>query len=354
MNPKLSVLMPIYNGEKFLRATLDSLMHQSYRDFEIVAVNDGSTDNSRELVRSYEDARIRLIDNPRNLGQTTSLQVALDSARGEYVARQDQDDVSMPDRFAKQVAFLDQHSEAGALGTSYCVIDETGKALPGTAVFYPPETRAEMAWKLLWTDRLVDSSVMFRRSLAVNLGGYNRSYRYAQDYDLWVRMSFAAGIARLPDVLLQLRIHSSNASSRFAKAQDQEVCAILRESLTRFVPVLSLAEAACIWRVDTLNRPESRADVLFTANIIESVFKVFQSGVNRSDLPSIKKAFAEKLIKLAIKNRGLLGWRIMLVLLRAWAGYPVLPFQPSIVAGWWQQRMQARRFRQIVSAQWTE
>lgn len=353
MNPKVSVLMPIYNGGRYLRLAIDSILEQSLSDFEIIAVNDSSTDDSRDIVLSYSDPRVRLIDNPRNLGQTGSLQVALEAARGEYIARQDQDDVSLPERFAKQVAYFAQCSDIGVLGTSYCVINELTQVVDGTAAAYSPETVSEMAWRLLWTDRLVDSSVMARRAVAVKVGGYNRAYRYAQDYDLWLRMSFEVGVARLTDVLLQLRIHGLNASNMFAEAQEREAHEILRDTLTRFVPI-SLEDAARVWRVDTLEQSHPIADVLLTVEIVQSVFRVFKSGIERSEMSSVKRAFAEKLIKIAFKNRTVLGPRAIAVLFRAWAGYPALPFQPATVAGWWQQRRQARRYRDFVSAEWTD
>lgn len=354
-NPKVSVLLPIYNGEQYLRRTLDSLLQQSFKDFEVVAVNDASTDQSRAIVESYNDPRIRLIDNPQNVGQTASLQIALENSRAEYVARQDQDDVSLPERFARQVAFLDSHAGVGVLGTSLCVINEHDQVVWGTAAFYSDETLSEMAWRLLWTDRLVDSSVMFRRRDALKVGGYNLSYRYAQDYDLWVRLSSEVGVARLPEVLLQLRIHSDNASNRFAEAQQREVYLILSQALTRFLPAeLSLEDAARIWRVDNLTESQTRDDVFLTTAIIEKTFQAFSRGLSGQELSSVRKAVAEKIIKIAVRNRASLGWQALRVLFRAWVSYPVLPFQPAVMAGWWQQKRQAQRFRQLVDGLWTE
>ena len=354
-NPKVSVLLPIYNGEQYLRRTLDSLLQQSFKDFEVVAVNDASTDQSRAIVESYNDPRIRLIDNPQNVGQTASLQIALENSRAEYLARQDQDDVSLPERFAKQVAFLDSHPEVGVLGTGYCVIDEHSQELGGTAAFYADETLSEMAWRLLWTARLVDSSVMFRRRDAVEVGGFNLAYRYAQDYDLWVRLSFEVGVARIPEVLLQFRVHSDNASNRFAEAQQLEVYSILSQSLTRYLPAeLTPEDAERIWRVDNLNKSQARVDIMLTVGIIEKTFKAFSRGLSGRELASVKKAVAEKIIKIAIRNRASLGWHILTVLLQAWVSYPVLPLRPAVIAGWLQKKRQSQHFRQLLDGVWIE
>jgi glycosyltransferase involved in cell wall biosynthesis len=355
MNPKVSVLMPIYNGERHLRRTLDSVLQQSFPDFEVIVVNDCSPDNSRDVVLSYDDQRIRLIDNTKNLGQTGSLQVALDNARGEYIARQDQDDISLPDRFAAQVVFLDQHPEVGVLGTSYCVIDDHDRVLDGTAAFYPPETLAEMAWRFLWGDRLVDSSVMFRRDGAERIAGYNPDYRYAQDYDLWMRLSFETGVARLPEVLLQLRIHSASASSQFTEAQEREVHSIIREALNRLSDTpFSIETAALVRKVDIQLQP--RKDVLQTANIIRKTYHAFirERRLSRKDLASVKRAVAEKLVKIAISHRSTLRLETIRLLVWALSVYPVLPLQPVTLICWWRQRQQSRRYRQLVTALWMD
>jgi glycosyltransferase involved in cell wall biosynthesis len=349
--------MPIYNGERFLRRTLDSLIQQSFRDFEVIVVNDASPDHSRELVASYDDDRIRLIDNPQNLGQTGSLQVAMQNAHGEYLARQDQDDVSLPDRFARQVAFLDEHPEYGVLGTNYCVINDQDAIVEGTSPAYPCETLSEMAWRLVWTDRLVDSSVMFRRKDAQEVGGYNLKYRYAQDYDLWVRLSFETGVARLSEVLLQLRVHGGNASNLFAASQEHEVYDILRESLNKLLEVpISRETAEMVSCVDNAPNGQSRADVTQAVKIIRDTYESFcrKRSLRGRELKAVSRALAEKLAKLAIRHRESLHFETLNLLFTAWSYYPSLVMEPDTLVAWWRQMRQAQRFRQVVSELWID
>ena len=125
MPPTISVVMAVWNGGPFLRAAVDSILHQEFEDFEFIIVDDGSTDNTAAVLNAYEDRRIVRMKNPANLGLAQSLNRGLDVARGTYVARQDADDISLPDRFAKQLAFLNNHREIGILGTGCRLIDRS-------------------------------------------------------------------------------------------------------------------------------------------------------------------------------------------------------------------------------------
>lgn len=355
MPPKISVLLPIYRGEPYLRQTLDALLGQTFGDFEIVVVNDASPDASRQVIATYTDRRIRLLDNPVNLGQTGSLQLALEQAQGEYLARQDQDDICLPERFAQQVAFLDCHPEVGVLGTNYGVIDQHGRLLMDTVVDYPPETLAEMAWRLLWTDRLVDSSVMFRRTAAAQVGGYDLRHRYAQDYDLWVRLSFVTGVARLPNTLLHLRIHNASASSRYAEAQDLEVVAIIQSALSRVLsePVSAAAAAVLHRTINGADPVPSEQVSQAIAVILASVRPFIQARrLTGQEHESVKRAVAETLVKLAVRHRTSLGWAAPQLLLKAWAYYPSLLVRPRVWVSWLGQRRQAQRYRRMVSSLW--
>src|SRR6266498_4162605 len=125
--PLVTVLMSVYNGERYLSEAIDSIINQTFADFEFVIINDGSTDSSREIINAYRDPRIRLVDNSQNIGLPKSLNLGLALARGEYVARQDADDISHPTRFEKQVEYLDDHGEVVVLGTRVWNMDESGR-----------------------------------------------------------------------------------------------------------------------------------------------------------------------------------------------------------------------------------
>ena len=125
--PKITVLMPVYNGEKYLKESIESILKQTFRDFEFLIINDTSTDESEKIIRSFKDSRIKLIKNEKNIGLTKSLNKGLDLAKGEYMARMDADDISLPKRLEIQVAFMDKNPKIGVIGAWAKVIGESNK-----------------------------------------------------------------------------------------------------------------------------------------------------------------------------------------------------------------------------------
>ena len=203
-NPKISVIMSVYNGERYLREAIDSILNQTFADFEFIIVNDGSTDSSPEIIRSYDDERIRVINNETNIGLTKSLNKAITEARGEYIARQDADDISLPNRFEEQTMYFKHYPETALLGTSKYVIDEDGKIL-GKRV-----SPANPSKSLLKANVLTHGSVMFKKAIVDELGGYNEILRYSQDYELWLRIAKHYEVRNLKQVLYKSRHHSEN------------------------------------------------------------------------------------------------------------------------------------------------
>jgi glycosyltransferase involved in cell wall biosynthesis len=130
-DPRITVLMPVHNGEPYLDASVRSILGQTYGDFEFLVIDDGSTDGSARILRAYQDPRFRIVENGRNLGVVETLNRGLSLSRGEYVARMDCDDESLPERLERQVSFLDSHPEVGVLGTSGDLIDGDGRFLAG-------------------------------------------------------------------------------------------------------------------------------------------------------------------------------------------------------------------------------
>lgn len=201
--PKVTVLMAVYNGERYLREAMESVLCQTFRDFEFLIINDGSTDNTRELILSYDDARIVLVDSEHNVGQTRSLNRGLELAAGELIARQDADDVSEPERLAKQVVFLNRHPEVALLGTWYKEIDVQGTVIGKGKL---PCDTTDIRWSLLFFCPFVHSAVMFRKSVvSERIGFYNEALAYSQDYELWHRIARRLPVANLPEPLVRLR-----------------------------------------------------------------------------------------------------------------------------------------------------
>ena len=199
--------MPVYNAAPYLRESIDSILGQTYADFELILINDGSTDSSGSIMDSYEDTRIKHIDNKTNAGLVAALNLGINLAQGEFIARMDADDISLPERFARQVEFMDRHPDVGACGTAYQYFGD----LDRTEI---PIHDSRKAFTFLSTNSsLGHPTTMIRRSV-LNLHSirYESKYGFAADYAFWIRIGQFAKITSLPEPLLLYRWHSSNMS----------------------------------------------------------------------------------------------------------------------------------------------
>jgi cellulose synthase/poly-beta-1,6-N-acetylglucosamine synthase-like glycosyltransferase len=217
MKKKVSIIMAVCNGAFYLREAINSILDQTYPDLELIIVNDGSTDSSAEIISEYLlDKRITAINNERNIGLTRSLNKAIDLSCGEYIARMDCDDVSSPDRLLKQVLFLDNNSVFAAVGAFAREIDENGRLIRDIAY---PVSAEEIKKELIKYNPIIHSSVMFRRGALIEVGKYDDSYRYAQDYDLYFRLVKKFKLANLSDQLLLSRYTSNSLTSKKNRKQ---------------------------------------------------------------------------------------------------------------------------------------
>lgn len=215
--PRLTVLMPVYNGGVYLGPAIDSILAQTFGDFEFLIIDDGSTDSSREIAAGYADPRIRRLENSRNLGLIATLNRGLDLAQGEFIARMDCDDMSYPERFARQVAFMEQHPEIGLCGTWY-----TRAAGDETTLMQPPAEDRNIRFMLIFDTVFAHNTMLFRRAfLERHHLRYDPAYPHAEDYDLWVRCARHGQLANLPELLLDYRYHPGNTSSRYRREQGE-------------------------------------------------------------------------------------------------------------------------------------
>lgn len=215
---KVLIIMSVYNNERYIREAIDSLQKQTFTDFELWLVNDGSTDGTSLILEEFakKDSRVHIIINEHNLGLTKSLNIALRHAEGIYIARMDADDIALPERFKKQVAFLDAHPEIGMVGTAYEWIDEAGNVLGSRKIVTEP---TELQKKLIHKNQFMHGSVMIRKTLIDQACGYDERYRKTQDYDLWLRLSRTCQFANLPEVLMQKRVTKGMISFKSEKEQ---------------------------------------------------------------------------------------------------------------------------------------
>lgn len=225
--PKVSVIMSVYNGEKYLREAVDSILAQTFTDFEFIIINDGSTDKTKEILSSYDDERIVVIDQ-QNVGLTKSLNRGIKMAKGEYIARMDADDISLPERLEKQVRFLDHNRDIVLVGTSPICINENGKAIETGNVSTASD---EIKKNLLNGNQFTHGSVMFRKSCIEAVGFYREEFDVAQDYDLWLRISEVFGVGNIEEPLYKWRINPKSIA--FVKKDKSEEAASLAVILAR-------------------------------------------------------------------------------------------------------------------------
>lgn len=214
MSPKVSVVMAVWNGEKYLRQAIDSILAQTFTDFEFIIVDDCSTDATTQIIQGYDDERIQFATNEENIGLTRSLNKGLALARGEYIARMDGDDVSQPERLAKQVAFMEANHEVGACGTWAQDIDQGGKVIRNREALTGDELDS-FYWRV---SPLIHPTAMFRFTSSVG-PWYDETVPVAQDYDLWLRIRAGQRLSNLPEYLLLYRVHDESITA--AKAQKQ-------------------------------------------------------------------------------------------------------------------------------------
>jgi glycosyltransferase involved in cell wall biosynthesis len=196
--PKISIILPTFNGSKYIREAIDSVLTQTFQDWELIVLDDGSTDNTCKIVNHYlTDKRMRFLKNERNLGQNKTLNLGLKLAKGEYIARIDDDDEWIDkDKLKQQVEFLDSHKDYMLVGTSYNVVLDSGITQSTTTL--PTEDKLIRS-NLLSQNLFGHSTVMFRRDIALSLGGYDESkaVKYMDDWDLWLKLGTKGKLANL-------------------------------------------------------------------------------------------------------------------------------------------------------------
>lgn len=208
INPLVTVLMTVYNGGKYLRLSVESVLKQSFKDFEFLIVNDCSTDNSIEIIKSFGDERISIHSNEKNLGQTKSLNVGLNLAKGKYIARMDADDMAFPSWIEKLVDYTESHPEYAAVSAGVVVMNESGKF---KKVFQPPTAFDEVIFHIFFGNAMNHVGSLINKEILLKNGGYNEEFKIAQDYELWsslIRNNYR--LINIDKILVAVRIHESS------------------------------------------------------------------------------------------------------------------------------------------------
>lgn len=208
--PKISVILPVYNAQKYIKESIESVLNQTFTDFELVLINDGSTDSSEKEIRSFNDLRIRYFLNDTNLGLIKTLNKAIALSKGKYVARMDADDICMPYRLEKQFNYLEQHHDVIICGSWARIINEFGVI---TGRIKRIDTNELIRSNMLFTTPFVHPTVMIRKEV-LETNQYSENAKHCEDLELWVRLSQELNYKfhNLPEYLLKYRVHFSNIS----------------------------------------------------------------------------------------------------------------------------------------------
>ncbi|WP_271078656.1 glycosyltransferase [Aurantiacibacter sp. MUD61] len=244
-SPALSVAMSVYNGERFLAPAIQSVLDQSFGDFEFLILDDGSTDSSRAIIEEFaaRDTRIKPILR-ENRGLVASLNQLLETAAAPLVARMDADDICRHNRFEKQIAFLAAHPDHGVVGSWSEDIDENGQPWFTGGVDHAVTNEEMKAVAACGGQLLVHPAVMYRKDIVLGVGGYHAAFRHCEDYDLWLRLASETKMANIPERLLRYRHYPDQVSKKYVTEQ-----------------TVGAAIAHEAWRAREAGKPDPTADL---------------------------------------------------------------------------------------------
>ncbi|MDL2241197.1 glycosyltransferase, partial [Bacteroidales bacterium OttesenSCG-928-K22] len=231
-NVDVSVIMAAYNCEPYIRESIESILNQTFENFELIIVNDNSTDNTHEIIKSYNDSRIKILNNDNNYGAAYSRNVAIKHAQGKYLAIMDSDDVALQERLEKQVYFLENNIDIDIIGSFVFEIDKDGQKL---SFVKTPINKNEVKSSILFRSPVIHSTTMIRHDFFIsNDLFYNENYICAQDYEMFSRAIFLGNIYNIPQALVSYRWTDSNISTKKKDIQQQYSKEIISNLLSKF------------------------------------------------------------------------------------------------------------------------
>ena len=291
--PLVSVILPVYNAEKYLADSIRSILSQRFENFEFIILNDGSTDQSSEIVKSFSDSRIRYFEHA-NKGLANTLNKGIELSRGKYIARQDNDDISHPERLGLQVEFLEKNTEYALVGSSASIMDENGSDT-GRKHLHPCQS-SHLKLELVFDNPFVHSSVMFRKEAIVKVGLYDPDTRFFEDHNLWSRVSYQYKVANLPDFLLQYREvgtgMSKTTSNYIRRVQNQ--CKL---NLDHYLPSHSIQNEATSKQFHQGNY-DSKSKISIGMQIEELIKIIFE----KENSEEKEKAFQRMILKMEMSR----------------------------------------------------
>ncbi|MDA7926715.1 glycosyltransferase [Verrucomicrobiales bacterium] len=292
----LSVILPAYNAERHLAEAVRSVLAQSFSDFELIVINDGSSDRTADIIREIDDSRIRLIQHDQNSGLIAVLNEGISLAKGRFIARMDADDICEISRFEEQLAYFEANPNVGVLGTAIKIIDDEGR---GGKVFEMPLLPEEIEWALPLFCPVAHPSVMMRADIIREAGGYSSSAELAEDYELWGRMAKETAIANLSSPLLKLRKHPESVTS--SRVQEHlRASALVSKGLidSHLNEDIALETVQCLRSSGSTESGNADAAV----KLLLRLFSLSFQNREKSDTRGIRRDVAIRIFRLANKT----------------------------------------------------
>lgn len=292
--PKISVVMPAYNAEKYIAEAIESILNQTYRDFEFIIINDGSTDKTEEIILSYTDDRIVYLKNEKNMGIVYTLNRGLDIAKGEYIARMDADDISLPERFKTQVQFMDKNTDIAVLGTAINIFGENIESSIFANSSNPKKAKAE----LFLSSSLTHPTVFIRKSILHKYAlHYEEEFAGMEDFRLWWKITGCGDIMSLEVPLLNYRKHSTQITASVSEQKTEKAKQFLRERISVFEIDYSEAE------FNSLFKYRSSDFGNLTLQDIENLSSLFKKLLKANNSQKhYSKYYFKKILSLAVTS----------------------------------------------------
>lgn len=297
--PEVSVIMPVYNGEKYIRESMDSVINQTHKDFEFIIINDCSSDNTENIIKSYNDNRIKYVKNKKNLGVALSLNKGLNLATGKYIARMDADDISLPYRFEEQIKYLKENKECDICSGDIIEFDDNGNE----QLHVYSHDNSNIMVDLLFDSPIVHPAVMMRSSIKEKIDlYYDIQYEKAEDFELWARISDKVRIDNLNKVLLKYRIHNLQVSVSCNRQQVKACRKIRYRSLVKILgknkteEYIDIFDDFCNNKIKTQEEYETLCECFRVIYENNKRKKIYSDKILGTQLSLIK-------LNLAMKNR---------------------------------------------------
>lgn len=306
MPPRVTVLMPVYNAAAYVTEAVDSILSGTFADLELLAIDDGSTDESLARLEVIDDPRLRIVRNPVNVGVIATLNRGLELAEGQYVARMDADDISMPDRLARQVAFMEANPQIGVSGT-WAKNFGAGSREELRVPLLPADVDAQL---FAYNAICHPAAILRRRVFLEHALRFSPQAQHAEDFELWMRAAERFPLANIPTIGLRYREHPGQVSNRHAAQQLKTVAMLRRRQLARLVPGATEAEIALHLSLLDLDESLTHDQLVAAAQWLERLEEANERA-RRYDATAFRAFLVQRWLNAAhrCKPSTLQGWR---------------------------------------------